>query len=87
MSPAEMDALRDIRGYAGANRIFLTRHARRRMGERGATYEDIRHALMTAESCTAQTDGTYEVPSTDLDEEELTCIVALDDGDVIVTLF
>jgi hypothetical protein len=38
MTPTE--ALRDIQGYASANRIRLTRHADQRRRERGAEYQD-----------------------------------------------
>ena len=52
MTPAE--ALEDIRGYALAGRIEVTGHARQRMRERGAVFEDLRHALTTATACQSE---------------------------------
>ena len=39
------EALRDIKGYAGANRITYSGHARDQMRARGAQREDVHHAL------------------------------------------
>lgn len=85
MTPAE--ALTDIRGYAGANRILYTSHARDRMFQRNITFADARHALMTARLCAAQKDGRWRVDSTDRSGDDLTAIVALERGVVVVTLF
>lgn len=79
--------LRDIRGYAAAHRITITTHADRRARERGADYEDIRHGLMTAQSCKLQENGCWRVPSTDREGDELVLIVALEGEDLVVTLF
>jgi hypothetical protein len=43
VTPAE--ALRDIRGYAAAGRVELTKHARERMAQRGMRMRDVMHAL------------------------------------------
>ena len=47
-------ALADVHGYAGVNRIHLTRHARIRMEERGTSEEELRVILVAAPSCTIQ---------------------------------
>lgn len=46
MTPGE--ALKAIRGLAGANRIRVSAHAYERMKERGAGYKDVHHALVNA---------------------------------------
>jgi len=53
------NALADIRGYAAANRIRIVRHAWQRMAERGAQYEDVRHALAGARRCRAADQGRW----------------------------
>ncbi len=86
MSPAE--ALAAIRGYAGANRIEFTAHAVTRMGMRHASYADVREALMTAKSCRQQPDGAWRAEGGhDLDGDELTVVVVIEDGLVVVTFF
>jgi len=80
-------ALKDINGYAAANRITLTDHAIRRARQRNASIADIRHGLMTAQTCKDQNDGTWKVFSEDLDGDELILIVALQSEDLIITLF
>jgi hypothetical protein len=85
MSPQE--GLELIRGYALANRIIITRHAEVRMVERGMTVEDIHHGLCTASACSQQPEGRWRVRSLDREGIDLTLIVVLDDGVVIVTLF
>jgi hypothetical protein len=81
-------ALVDIRGYAAANRILIVRHAWQRMAERGAQYEDVRHALAGARKCRA-TDhqGRWKVFGEDRDGDELVCVVAIEGGVVVVTVF
>jgi hypothetical protein len=82
------EALKLIIGYAAANRIILTPHARDRMKRRGATLQDIRHGLVNATVCHWQSEhGTWRVPSVDRDGDELTMAVALEGANVIVTLF
>lgn len=87
MTNEERRALHAVRGYAGANRIILSRHADRRMDQRGASYQDVRHALMNARACRDQGDGTWRVDGPDLDGDDLTLVVALRDGVLVVTLF
>jgi hypothetical protein len=80
-------ALADIRGYAGANRIVIVRHAWDRMAERGARYEDVRHALAGAQRCKAADQGKWKVFGEDLDGDELVCVVAIESGVVVVTVY
>jgi hypothetical protein len=81
------EALRDIRGYAAANRLRYTSHALTRLGERGATRGDVKHALVTATACAVE-DGKWRISGgTDLEAEPLTVVVVLEDGVVVVTLF
>lgn len=81
------EALADIRGYAGANRIEYTSHARLRMSQRGISFADVRHALMTAPGCRDQGEGTWRVESVDRSGDELTAVVALEGKVVVVTVF
>jgi len=87
VSPAEAQALADVRGFALANRIEYGRHARERMQQRGAGREDVRHALVTATSCEARPEDRWKVAGVDTAGDELTAIVVLEDGVVVVTLF
>jgi hypothetical protein len=80
-------ALADIRGYAAANRIRILRHAWQRMGERGAQYEDVRHALADARRCKAAGQGRWKVTGDDLDGDELTLVVSIEAGVIVVTVF
>jgi hypothetical protein len=86
VSPAEVQALAEIQGYASANRRF-TRHAWERMDEPGVTERDVLHALKAAASCFAQANGTWKVPSKDTSGDDLVAVVALADGVLVVTLF
>jgi hypothetical protein len=82
------EALRDIRGYAAANRLRYTAHALARMRERGASRGDVKNALATATVCTAEADTRWCISGgQDLDGEALTVVVVLDDGVLVVTLF
>ncbi len=87
MTPAELTALADVHGYAGANRLHFTRHARIRMEERGTSQEELRVILMAAPSCAIQANGTVRVRGVDNDGDRLDVIVALEDGVIVVTLF
>ena len=80
-------ALADIRGYAAANRIRILRHAWQRMGERGAQYEDVRHALAGARRCKAADQGRWKVSGDDLDGDELTLVVAIEASVIVVTVY
>lgn len=80
-------ALADIRGFASANRIRIAGHAWERMGERGARYEDVRHALSGARKCKAADLGRWKVSGDDLDGDELILVVAIESGVVVVTVY
>jgi hypothetical protein len=80
-------ALADIRGYAAANRILIVRHAWQRMAERGAQYEDVRHALAGARKCRAADQGRWKVFGVDRDGDELVCVVTIEGGVIVVTVF
>jgi hypothetical protein len=84
---SEAQALADIRGYAAANRVRFVRHAWQRMSERNVAEADVLHALKTATACKAQENGRWKVPSQDLSGDELTAVVAIEGGVVVVTLF
>ena len=79
-------ALRDFAGYAAANRIQLGPHARNRMDERGATYRDVRFALMNARMCSLQQNGRWFIASVDEEGDGLNLICGLEDGVFVVTL-
>lgn len=82
------EALRDIKGYASANRFSLTPHAILRARQRGASRADVRSALMNATSCAVgQQRDRWEVVGTDLDGDDLKLVVVLEAGVLVVTLF
>jgi len=84
----EIEALRTIQGFAGANRITYTRHARERMHHRGATEDDVRRAIATASSAQLQDSGTWRVAGgVDRAGDGLTVVVALKGDVVVVTVF
>ena len=89
MTPNE--ALRDIEGYAGANRIQYSGHARDQMRNRGAQRADVHHALSNASSCKLSDDSTPTVQrwiaeGTDLDGEVLRPVVIIKGGLLVVTV-
>jgi hypothetical protein len=49
-------ALVEIQRLARLDRIIITRHANRRMNDRGATEPDVRNALLTATAAIHQAD-------------------------------
>jgi hypothetical protein len=57
------------------------------MGERGARYEDVRHALAGARTCRAADGGRWKVAGDDLDGDELVVVVAVEAGVVVVTVY
>lgn len=86
MTPAE--ALKDVRGYAAAGRVRFSGHAYRRMDERGATKQDVIVACVSATKCKRGTEpGRWKATGPDLDGEDLTVVVAFEEGLLIVTLF
>jgi hypothetical protein len=57
------------------------------MGERGAQYEDVRHALAGARRCRAADQGRWKVTGDDLDGDDLTLVVAIEAGVIVVTVY
>lgn len=57
------------------------------MGERGASVEDVRAALMDAQSCEAASDDRWRIEGPDLDGDDVEMIVVVEDDVVVVTLF
>lgn len=82
-----LDALRDVRGYAAANRVALSDHAWQPVREGRGSYEEVRCALVHAESCIPKDGDTWEVLGPDFGDEDLTVIEVIDDGVVVVTFF
>lgn len=84
------EALRDVRGFAAAGRVRFTRHARTRAAERvgGSSVGELHvvHALKLATSC-VPSDAKWKVSGPDLDGDELTAVVALEAGVIVVTVF
>ncbi|HEY3451050.1 MAG TPA: DUF4258 domain-containing protein [Myxococcales bacterium] len=87
MTPEELRALEDVRGYARAGRIALTDHASQRMRERRITWENLRLALASAGSCTEARGGAWSVRGVDRSGEDLSVIVSFEDAVVVVTVF
>lgn len=79
--------LDDIRGYAAARRIRLQSHGRKRMSERGITYDDLRYGLMNATACEQVESGRWKVDSSDRSGDQLTVIILFWDGLLVVTVF
>lgn len=87
MTPDEEAALRDIRGYASANRIRVPRHGYDEMGDAGANRRDVQHALAHARHCSAgNVEGRWKVTGPDRNGDDLEVVVVFDDGLVVVTV-
>ncbi len=84
------EALGDVRGFASAGRVWFTRHARMRAADRagGSSVGELHvvHALKLATACIPN-DGKWKVSGPDLDGDELTAVVALEVGVIVVTVF
>ena len=87
MTSAEESALADIRGYAAANRIQLTLHARQRMEQRRTRFQELRSILMKAPACSSLPSERWRVHGMDVDGDTLEVIVVIQDGLIIITLF
>lgn len=86
MTPVE--ALRDIRGYAAAGRVRFSHHAYQRMNQRGATERDVIAACSGARQCKRTVHaGRWKATGPDVDGDDLTVVVAIEDGLLVVTLF
>jgi hypothetical protein len=81
------EALRDIQGYAAANRVRFSRHAYDEMREAGATEEDVVHALAYATRCRpGNVRGRWKATGPDLDGKPLDVVVVVQDGLFVVTV-
>ena len=84
----EAEALRTIRGLAGANRVTYTRHARERMRARSVTDGDVLDALGSATQALLQDNGAWRVAGgVDRDGDALVVVVALEDNLLVITVF
>lgn len=81
------EVIEDVRGYAAARRVRITRHGRDRMSTRGVTYEDLRYGLMNATACERMENGRWKVDSIDRSGDRLTAIILFWDGVLVVTVF
>lgn len=85
MTPAE--ALRTIRGLARAGRYVISDHAAKRMNQRNVRPVDIRCALQGATECIVLPDERWKTTGPDFDGDGLTCVVAIEDKVVVITVF
>jgi hypothetical protein len=81
------EALRLVREAGRTGVFWVGHHARQRMAERNVRVSDIEHGLSIARSCSSQRNDRWKVPTEDLDGDELTLIIELRDGFVVVTVF
>ncbi len=92
MNPDELTTLVEVRGYSGTNRVTLSFHANRRLRQRGGGPADAVYALAHAVSCTDQRAdpsraGDWRITGPDTEGDDITCVVVLADGVVVVTVF
>jgi hypothetical protein len=87
MTPAE--ALEDVRGYAKAGRIMMSGHADQEMRNAGATFADVQRALSNAQKCRPSKDSPdrWVITGPDLDEDDLTLVVVIESGVIVVTVW
>ncbi len=57
------------------------------MRQRGVQPRDVRHALSTAQACRRQDNDRWRVDSIDLSGDELTVVVVIEEGVLVVTVF
>ena len=77
-----------VRRYAVAERWEVEAgHGVPRMRQRGVSFQDIKHALMTGNGCSVQPNGRWRLVSTDLDGDDLILILFVDDGVLVITIF
>ena len=88
----EDEALKLVHGYASANRYEIHPHAWSRMRGIGrnllTSVEDVHHALCEARRAVFQPDSErWKVEGPDRDGDDLSLVVVIDDGLVVVTVF
>jgi hypothetical protein len=84
VTPAE--ALQAIRALAVKGRVRVKPHAYQRMQQRNVTFRDVSSALCRASTCEVNNDK-WRVTGPDGDGDSLTCIVAVEDDVVVITVF
>jgi hypothetical protein len=74
---------------ASRGSVVFTRHARDRMDERGATPEDVLHAIATAKTATYQADrDCWRVTGgVDIEEDDLSIVCVVEADVILITLF
>jgi len=70
-----------------AGRFEIDEHAYLRMQQRNVRMADLRCALTKAFRCCLQNNERWKVDGPDLDGDELTAIVVIEDGLIIVTIY
>lgn len=83
----ETEALAEIRGLAGANRIVYSSHSEDRSGERTVTYRNLWHALMNATRAKLQANGRWKASGKDLDGDHLDVVLIIEGDLIIITVF
>lgn len=84
----EQQMLELVRSYTRANRWEVEQHhGRPRMQQRGVSFADVEHALLNAMQCRVQENGRWKLVSRDLDGDDLTLVVTVDDEVIVITLF
>ena len=77
-----------VRSYAIAERWEVeSSHGVQRVRERRISFRDVKHALMSGTRCAVQPNGRWRLDSQDLEGDELTLILFVDDGVLIITLY
>lgn len=73
---------------AGLRGLFeIHPHAVASMAQRGAAFQDVRHALATARTCRLQSNGRWFVPSRDLDGDDLDLVIVFDPDVLVITVY
>lgn len=85
MKPAEALAL--IKRAAMTQQLEYQTHARRRMAERRVRRVDVEQACLTAPEAILQDNERWRLDGQDASGDDLTVIVTIDAGIVIVTVF
>src|SRR5688572_12583484 len=87
-TPTVAEALDRVKGLTSANRWRIEpRHGIPRMRQRGASFEDVRHGLISAVDCHFQDNGRWKLETEDLDGDEMFLVVVVEDDVLVVTLF
>ncbi len=85
MTSAEV--LKLVREWSGLGRCVITQHAAARMYQRHVTHRDVLNALKNAKTCQKADGEKWKVGGPDFDGDDLTVVVALESGLVVVTVY